>query len=1001
MKADIANKERGRYVIFCTPPKSKNAQGYGTVSSLDETVLAKINEQFGLALPRPVDLVYLRPYLSKWLDGATYPFATLLWQTVIGGCLLFYECAIVHSVPALIIESVGIPMLYPLLHLIAGCRVVAYIHYPIVSSRMADMVHTREVTLNNRGPMAKYALFRWLKLVYYWVFMQFYRFLGQFPDLVLTNSSWTDGHVRSLWRPRKTHVLFPPCRVDQHVFRRSPAEGKKISKPPPEVVASSRRNQIVSLGQFRPEKNHALQLRAFSAAADRLPVGTTLVLVGGARNEEDLARVEALKELSCSLGIEKQVEFRVNASYEDVQRELATSLVGLHTMRDEHFGIGIVEYMAAGCIVLAHHSGGVALDIVSSSQLGFLADNDKEYADAMVEIFRWRQEEPRRLEKMRAQAMAHALSFDDAVFQKSFVRWLEPIAALAAAMNGEEEREESFANDTMSLEEFADEFYKKQKIKLPNGCLDKGDKSHEEMMGERLFNFSFLAHLFEFSTFNMPYRSSEAKKEEFRKYLESSQVVDALTRVLVNLYEEPDRPEDPVEYVKKVLGGASAADYEALQQENARLRAEVESLKKKVAEQRPHLFFFLNHIVSSWFEDLNNHRSKKSLRFLTLRQRIIVFLLFNFHISICILIIIIIVCLILIFLNVDRHQWVSVDVENFLMEQIGGSASTAEQQEDVTKVHYPTPWPAYGLSWGARDSERMPFRFAISSYLLDYKNYIHVIERNSKGDLVRTRSYEHCYPPTKIMFPPKPIADRDVFITTADFLRVWNFNSGRDGSADADALVFKSGSSACTPITSCDWNSDDLNIVGCCSVDRVVTIWDLEAKRSKKQVMTNEKEVYDIAFNTAQTFATCSADGSVRLFDLRHMEHSTILYESAKYQTPLLRIAWNRQDANYISTFGIDSPEAIIIDVRYPANPVTVLAGRHSGPINGMAWSPQSAQNICTVGEDGAVCIWDANTGESLFQHQSADQINNVAWSSFDKDWIAVTKSSGAQLLRF
>lgn len=85
----------------------------------------------------------------------------------------------------------------------------------------------------------------------------------------------------------------------------------------------------------------------------------------------------------------------------------------------------------------------------------------------------------------------------------------------------------------------------------------------------------------------MPYRSSEAKKEEFRKYLENCQVVDALTRVLVNLYEEPDRPEDPVEYIKRVLGGASAADYEALQQENARLRAEVESLKKKVAEQRP------------------------------------------------------------------------------------------------------------------------------------------------------------------------------------------------------------------------------------------------------------------------------------------------------------------------------------------------------------------------------------------------------------------------------
>lgn len=82
----------------------------------------------------------------------------------------------------------------------------------------------------------------------------------------------------------------------------------------------------------------------------------------------------------------------------------------------------------------------------------------------------------------------------------------------------------------------------------------------------------------------MSYRSSEAKKEEFRKYLETNQVIDALTRVLVNLYEEPDKPDEPVEYIKKVLGGASAADYEALQQENAQLRAEVESLKKRLNE---------------------------------------------------------------------------------------------------------------------------------------------------------------------------------------------------------------------------------------------------------------------------------------------------------------------------------------------------------------------------------------------------------------------------------
>jgi hypothetical protein len=40
---------------------------------------------------------------------------------------------------------------------------------------------------------------------------------------------------------------------------------------------------------------------------------------------------------------------------------------------------------------------------------------------------------------------------------------------------------------------------------------------------------------------------SEPQKEAFRKYLESAGVMDALTSVLVNLYEEPDKPKAAVE----------------------------------------------------------------------------------------------------------------------------------------------------------------------------------------------------------------------------------------------------------------------------------------------------------------------------------------------------------------------------------------------------------------------------------------------------------------------
>ncbi|KAF2901057.1 hypothetical protein ILUMI_05113 [Ignelater luminosus] len=48
---------------------------------------------------------------------------------------------------------------------------------------------------------------------------------------------------------------------------------------------------------------------------------------------------------------------------------------------------------------------------------------------------------------------------------------------------------------------------------------------------------------------NPNYKPSEGKREEFRKYLEKTGVMDALTKVLVSLYEEPDKPENAIEYI--------------------------------------------------------------------------------------------------------------------------------------------------------------------------------------------------------------------------------------------------------------------------------------------------------------------------------------------------------------------------------------------------------------------------------------------------------------------
>lgn len=45
----------------------------------------------------------------------------------------------------------------------------------------------------------------------------------------------------------------------------------------------------------------------------------------------------------------------------------------------------------------------------------------------------------------------------------------------------------------------------------------------------------------------MSFQTADQKKEDFRKYLEKSGVIDQLTRVLVGLYEEPEKPSNAIE----------------------------------------------------------------------------------------------------------------------------------------------------------------------------------------------------------------------------------------------------------------------------------------------------------------------------------------------------------------------------------------------------------------------------------------------------------------------
>ena len=242
---------------------------------------------------------------------------------------------------------------------------------------------------------------------YYRLFASIYGVVGSFSDLVFVNSTWTADHIRHIWSVEPA-IVYPPCNTrDLQSF-----------------AFSHRQNVIVSVAQFRPEKDHQLQVRMLKRLFQLYPKhkgDIKLIMAGGCRHEEDYERVRKLKDLIAELSLEDSVEIRINVAHSELQELLETSLIGLHTMWNEHFGISVVEYMAAGLITLAHNSGGPRMDILVGTEnqpTGFLAENEEEYAKTVHSILEMT---PAARLAIQTRARASVLDrFSDATFTVRF-----------------------------------------------------------------------------------------------------------------------------------------------------------------------------------------------------------------------------------------------------------------------------------------------------------------------------------------------------------------------------------------------------------------------------------------------------------------------------------------------------------------------------------------------------------------------------------------------------
>ncbi|XP_003743182.1 GDP-Man:Man(3)GlcNAc(2)-PP-Dol alpha-1,2-mannosyltransferase [Galendromus occidentalis] len=384
----------------------------GDLEASSDEILATAERRFHIKLSQPVSFVYLRS--RPCLEAKYYKVFTLALQSAFS-MLVGLEAIIKHT-PHVFVDTMGYAFTLPIFKILGGCTTVSYVHYPTISTDMLCSVHSRRTGVNNSSMVASSSFLTQAKILYYKCFAVLYGFIGNVcGDVTMVNSSWTYGHIREIWGV-ECHLVFPPCSVED--FQQLESEAN------PE-----REFRIVSLAQFRPEKDHMLQLKSLKILQKHLSEAqfgkVKLVLCGSCRDHEDEQRIEDLKIQANCLEITKNVEFKVDIPYSALKKELQKASAAIHTMWNEHFGIAVVECIAAGLITVAHNSGGPRMDIIREG-CGFRASTAEEYAQIFAKIIMMSERDRTTISEAGKRSMSR---FNERSFEEKFLEivqsWVE------------------------------------------------------------------------------------------------------------------------------------------------------------------------------------------------------------------------------------------------------------------------------------------------------------------------------------------------------------------------------------------------------------------------------------------------------------------------------------------------------------------------------------------------------------------------------------------------
>ena len=196
---------------------------------------------------------------------------------------------------------------------------ITYIHYPFLKrGNIVSKVYNR---------------------VYFLPYRALTRGINTNAKVLCANSHFTAQAIKEIIGVTP-HILYPP--ISQSIYERFQAR------------TNQRQDTVITVAHISPVK----RLDIIPYIARQTSDNVTFHIIGLIDSPDSIPFLQRIQKIIKQLKLSHRVKIFTDVTRNDLIESMSTSKVYFHPTINEHFGVSIVEAMAAGCIPVVNDSGG-------------------------------------------------------------------------------------------------------------------------------------------------------------------------------------------------------------------------------------------------------------------------------------------------------------------------------------------------------------------------------------------------------------------------------------------------------------------------------------------------------------------------------------------------------------------------------------------------------------------------------------------------------------------